>query len=86
MEKLTLECPVPFTVTVMAEIFFYFTIFCFNVYLMDQFYVISITTWTSHGFSAFFIQSPMIERGNQRMPLQRTYHGFSTGTRQLPKG
>jgi hypothetical protein len=85
MEKLTLECPVPFTVTVMAEILLYFTMFCFDVYLMDQFNIISITTWTSHGFSALFIQSPMRERGNQRMALQRTYHGLSTGTRQLPK-
>jgi hypothetical protein len=76
MEKLTLECPVPFTVTVMAEIFFYFTILCFNVYLIDQFNIISLTIWTSHGFSAILIQSPMREGGNQCMALQRTHPDF----------
>jgi len=76
MEKLALECPVPFAVTVMTEIFFYFTIIFFNVYLMDQFNIISITIWTSHGFSAFLIQSPMRDRRNQCMALQRTHHDF----------
>jgi hypothetical protein len=71
MEKPTLERPVPFTVAVMAEIFLDFTTLCLNVYLMDQFDIIPLTIWANHGFSAFLIQSPMGERGNQSLALQR---------------
>ena len=75
-EKRTLEGPVPFTVTFVTEVFFCFTIFRFNVYVIDQFNIISMTIWTSHGFPAFLIQSPMCERRNQCAAHQRTYHNF----------
>ena len=75
-EKRTLKGPVPFTVTFVTEVFLYFTIFRFNVYVIDHFNIISMTIWTSHGFSAFLIQSPMCERRNQCAVHQRTYHDF----------
>lgn len=75
-EKRALKGPVPFTVTFVTEVFFHFTIFRFDINVIDQFYIISMTIWTSHGFSAFLIQSPLCERRNQCVAHQRTCHDF----------
>jgi hypothetical protein len=58
-EKMTLECPIPFTVTTMTEVFFHSTIVRFDIHLINQFNVIPVTFWACHGISAFLNQSQM---------------------------
>jgi hypothetical protein len=74
LEKRTPECPVPLAVTVITEIFFHFTKIFLNGYLMDEFNVPSMTIRAGNVSLLFPIQSPLNERGNQRVGL-RMNHG-----------
>ncbi len=56
-EKLTFERPVPFTVTIMTEVFIHSTIVRIDIDLINQFNIFAMTLWACHGFLAFLNQS-----------------------------
>jgi hypothetical protein len=68
MKKRTLVCPVPLTVAIITDVFFFFPISLSIIYLIYQFSIITMATWANSPL-LFFPQPQTSQHRNQKMVL-----------------
>jgi hypothetical protein len=68
MKKRTLVCPVPLTVAIITDVFFFFPISLSIIYLIYQFSISTMATWANSPL-LFFPQPQASQHRNQKMVL-----------------